>query len=160
MAKKITTEWKKTLYGENVLSVSCKKGKLSDTEVYEALEKKEMYGAFVHLINVKDDYVPTELYDPGDTWELYEPYEILPALKQYSDYGMLVSEWNNSLNEDEIKNCPFCGGEAVVDECITCAYVHVRCTECGAIGPNMTPTEQTADKCRRQVVRLWNLRSR
>lgn len=160
MTKKITTEWGKTIYGEGVLSVSCKRGKLTDTEVYEALEKKQLFGLFVHLVNVRDDNVPSELYDPGDTWELYEPYDILPALEQYNDYGMPVSEWNDSLGEGDIKNCPFCGGEAQVDECITCAYVHVKCMKCGAIGPNMTPTEETADKCRKQVIRLWNKRCR
>ena len=159
MAKKTNVEWRTDIYGDNVLTVSCNRGKLNIRDVYEALEQKYPGQLFVHLVDIKED-VPFGYYDEGDTWELYEPYEIANSLVQYGYTDCWPSEYNSELSEDEIKLCPFCGGSAVLDECVGCGYVHVRCTECGAMGMTVTPTEDTLKECRQKVIRAWNRRSR
>ena len=61
-----------------------------------------------------------------------------------------------------LKPCPFCGGEAYVDTCETCRYVHVTCSRCRATGTNYTPIPgngaQNAE-CRRLAIEAWNRRA-
>lgn len=56
--------------------------------------------------------------------------------------------------ENELKPCPFCGGEAVVEKWrqfnMNAAYV-VKCSECGATVPIWRETEEEA-------TRQWNKR--
>ena len=84
MAKgKIKVEFGYDIYDIPCLIVSCKRGKLNDREVYEALEKDYYGQIFVHIVPVPED-VPTDLYEDGDVWLLYEPYDIIQSLLQYT----------------------------------------------------------------------------
>lgn len=48
-----------------------KKGKINMREAYEALEKEYLHGQYLLHVPAPED-VPVELYEEGDTWNLYE----------------------------------------------------------------------------------------
>ena len=84
MAKsKVTVEWCEDHHGIACLKVSCKSGKLNDRDVYEAIEKDWSGNMFVRLVPIPEE-VPVELYDDGDEWLLYQPYDIIGALLGYT----------------------------------------------------------------------------
>ena len=80
---KVRVEWAEDYYGISCLKVFCKSGKLNDRDVYEALEHDYPGCLYIKLVPLPED-VPTELYDDGDMWILYEPYDIIQALLEYT----------------------------------------------------------------------------
>ena len=74
---------------------------------------------------------------------------------------------NNTENTFEIRNCPFCGGEAILHANWSYRYkkyyVNCKCTICGSSGKGF-PTADDPDEtdwkdisCSR-AVKLWNSR--
>ncbi len=66
--------------GRNCLVLKKKKGHINQREAYEWLEAHNRRGcSFVHMVDCPEE-VPTDLYDEGDTWILYEPDDVLREL--------------------------------------------------------------------------------
>lgn len=70
------------------------------------------------------------------------------------------------LNNDELKPCPFCGGEAVLEterECYGHGEYHnrhfVRCKMCGARGSSQVEYSMHPDCCKVIVKNKWNRRN-
>ena len=76
---KINVEYTEDFRGISCIKVSKKKGKLNYREVYELLEKKWPGCLFVQTIHILDS-PPEDIYEEGDTWILYEVYDIIPHL--------------------------------------------------------------------------------
>lgn len=63
---------------------------------------------------------------------------------------------------DEIRNCPFCGGEADVRENYNTKqekyYFFCRCEGCGAIGKKFISRTTWDDHCMDLAIAAWNSR--
>lgn len=69
---------------------------------------------------------------------------------------------------DELKPCPFCGGEAYLTNAVTVEavgngcrdtdIVFVECSTCGARGRAFSEDDFTAEQVQRFAVSAWNLR--
>ena len=75
----MTVEWENDIHDRNCLVFRKNKGKINQEEVKEYLRSKMMYGVYVHMIDAGEEQEPQGMWDEetqGDTWFLYEPYEI------------------------------------------------------------------------------------
>ena len=72
---KINIEWDEDSKGTPCLKISKEKGKLSEKEVYEKLEKNYVGRTFIHLIEVTEE-PPLDYYSDGDCWFLYDIGEL------------------------------------------------------------------------------------
>jgi hypothetical protein len=68
---KVTVSKESDYLGNPMIVLRKKKGKINMREAYEALEKEHMHGHYLLCIPVPED-VPFELYEEGDTWDIYE----------------------------------------------------------------------------------------
>lgn len=64
--------------GNPMIVLRKKKGKINMKEAYEALESEQIHGQFLLCVPAPED-VPVELYEEGDTWEIYEVDTLLDA---------------------------------------------------------------------------------
>lgn len=81
--KKIQSEWTQDYNRVPCLRVSCRRGRLNAVDVYEHLQHNYPGFLFVHLVKIHED-TPMDLYDEGDEWDLYEPFDIVKSLIQYT----------------------------------------------------------------------------
>lgn len=60
----------------------------------------------------------------------------------------------------EMKRCPFCGGVPEWSNCISCYYIMIRCTKCGAIINQVlnTDTYEEIKQAEKLVLDKWNRR--
>ena len=83
MAVKITGYWSEDYLNRKCLILEKKKGHINQREVYEWMSDHKMQGcSYVHMADCPLDVIPTELYEEGETWVLYEAEYILPELVQ------------------------------------------------------------------------------
>ena len=65
---------------------------------------------------------------------------------------------------DEMKNCPFCGGESDVNWNwnwkIKRFFVYVKCDTCGAQGKTVSCTDDDLEYTKDLAIRLWNRRTK
>lgn len=66
----------------------------------------------------------------------------------------------------KLKQCPFCGGKAEVDEMvcksdgqISCNSIHARCQNCGSTGPNYTTYYDASSNTKEEAIAAWNRRA-
>ena len=71
--------------GRDCIVLRKSKGKINQREAFEWLEENGYKGqSFVHMVDCPEE--PSEdLYEEGDTWVLYMPYDILEEVKLLSD---------------------------------------------------------------------------
>lgn len=79
---KVNVELTTDYQGIDCWKISKARGKINQTEIYEALEKKFPGAMFIQLHGISEE-VPEELYEEGDEVILYEPYDIIGAIIQY-----------------------------------------------------------------------------
>ena len=75
---KITVSKEHDYLGNPMIVLRKKKGKIKMKEAYEALEAEQIHGQFLLCVPAPED-VPVELYEEGDTWEIYEVDTLLDA---------------------------------------------------------------------------------
>ena len=75
---KVTVSKEHDFLGNPMLVLRKKKGKISMKEAYEALEAEHMHGQYL-LCGPVPEEAPVELYEEGDTWEIYEVDTLLDA---------------------------------------------------------------------------------
>ena len=68
---KITVSKESDFLGNPMIVLRKKKGKINMREAYEALEENYMHGQYLLCVPAPED-VPVQLYEEGDTWEIYE----------------------------------------------------------------------------------------
>lgn len=73
---KITVEKGIDLYGKMYYKLSKKRGKISQREAYETMEKEGEFGKFLMDFPVPDE-APDCYYEDGDAWFLYPVDELL-----------------------------------------------------------------------------------
>ena len=85
MAKsKVQRDYTRDRHGTPCLKVWRKSGKLTEKDVYEALDPDYQGCLFVKIIEIKDEVPIDMLDDPGDTWLLYEPSDIIGSLLEWT----------------------------------------------------------------------------
>lgn len=46
------------------------------------------------------------------------------------------------MSSDELKPCPFCGGENILEDITQYSQRFLRCADCGCIGPTLKETDR------------------
>ena len=78
---KLKGHWGKDNLSRDCIILEKSKGWINQKEVFEWLEEHRFLGcSLVHMADCPLEEIPTDLYEEGDRWFLYEPEVILEEL--------------------------------------------------------------------------------